>query len=344
MSEQDTLSVEKAKSYRLRSTIPLWKKALLITLIGINQFIYLMPKPFKGAMPYFGNRIPDILKDVESILVSGHLSQGSFQKKFESQFATLTRTKYALAVNSGGTALELVFNALNNPGAEVIIPTDTFVASASAARRASWKIRFADISSANLCLDIDGIEKTIKPETEAIMMVYMFGIIPANLNELVQLCKERNLFLIEDASHAHGASYRGQMIGSIGHAACFSMYATKIITTGEGGVITTSSEEIANRIVQLRNHGKSLTSPLFEEISNNFRLSEIQASIGIHQLELLPEIIEHRQPVAHIYHGILSQRPDMLSCLESDPESQHPFWRFRSTNYAPPAQKVLIPK
>ena len=195
-----------------------------------------------GAKPYFGGKkkIEEITQDIKQVLESGILSLGNYTKKFEKSMASYTNSKYGLAVSSGGSALELVLQSLDLNGAEVIIPTDTFVATANAVIRAAGVPIFADINKETLCLSLDDVKKRRTSKTTGIIYVHMFGLIPASFQKLRDYCNENNLFLIEDAAHAHGAKLNGELAGSLGTAACFSFYATKVLTSGEGGIVTTN--------------------------------------------------------------------------------------------------------
>lgn len=209
----------------------------------------------------------------------------------------------------------------------MIVPTQTCVASASSVVRAGGRPVFADIRRDTLCLDLQDVRRKITADTAGVMAVHMFGLVAPDLGELQALCRERGLFLLEDAAHAHGASLRGAMAGSLGDAACFSFYATKPLTTGEGGMVTTGSRDLYEKLLQHRNYGRSLHGPLFELASNNFRLAEIPAILGKHQLAELPAMVAHRNRIAAIYRQRLQDEP-RLELLGEFPEAHSGCLRF----------------
>ena len=239
-----------------------------------------------------------------------------------------TFVKQTLAgVSSGGTALEIILKAIGIKGREVILPTDTFVATANAVLLAGGTPVFADISKETLALQIESVEQLINGNTAAVITVHMFGLIAHDFFDLKELCMRRNVPLIEDAAHAHGAKIDNLAAGSLGLAAAFSFYPTKVITTGEGGVISTDDKDIFQKILILRNHGKSLDAPVFEEVSNNYRMAEIPAIIGIHQTRLLQQNISLRRSIANQYREALSKHPLISLLPEKTPEA-NVYWRF----------------
>lgn len=280
-----------------------------------------------GAGPWFGKDLDPLMADLRSVLTSGQLVQGPFGAEFEAQCAAMAGTPYAAAVNSGGTALELALLALDVRGKEVIVPTQTFIASANAVTRAGGVPVFADVERDTMCLDPDEVIRRTTPRTAGVLAVHMFGLMAPSLRRIEQWCKDRGLFLLEDAAHAHGASLDGRLAGSLGDAGCFSFFATKVVTTGEGGVVTTARTDIHQAVVSLRNHGRADGRADFDRAGNNFRLTELQAAIGCHQMRLLDEIGSHRRRVAAVYQQRLAASP-ALSLLPQFHEATHAYWRF----------------
>lgn len=279
-----------------------------------------------GAAPWFGPLDP-ILDDIREVLESGVLVQGRHVVEFERRIAAMAGTPFAAAVNSGGTALELALVALNVKGGEVIVPTQTFIASANAVVRAGGTPVFADIERDTLCLDPAEVERLIGPATRGVMFVHMFGLVPPSLRRVEQLCRERGLFLIEDAAHAHGASLDGRFAGQFGDAGCFSFFATKVVTTGEGGAVTTSRADVHAAVVSLRNHGRQAGTTLYDLPGNNFRLMEIQSLLGVHQLAHLEQILDHRARIAAVYRSGLRGVAGIES-LPEFPGTRHAYWRY----------------
>jgi len=231
-------------------------------------------------------------ENVLSVLKSGMLAQGSWVKKFENSFAKFIGARHALAVSSGTAALDLALKAMGvGQGDEVIVPDFTFIATANAVAFQGAKPVFADIDRQTFCLSVPDAEKKITENTKAIIAVHLFGH-PADISGLQSLCKKHDLVLIEDCAQAHGAEYSGRKVGSFGTGA-FSFYPTKNMTSGEGGMVTTSEESIAKKIELLRNHGQS-DKYLHTSLGYNMRMTDIGASIGVAQLEKLNDMNDRR--------------------------------------------------
>ena len=287
----------------------------------------MIEKEIQGASPWFGDDHEIILSEINQILKSGQLVNGKHSKRFESELREMANTKYALAVNSGGTALELALLSLDIKNKEVILPAQTFIASANAIKRAGGIPVFADIDKDTNCLDYDAVKKCINNKTAGIMFVHMFGLLSPIILKIKKLCSEMGMFLIEDAAHAHGASLNGLMAGSIGDVGCFSFFATKVVTTGEGGAITTNRKDIFESVKSLHNHGRNLDSNLFDLEGNNFRLPEISCLLGFHQLKRLKEILNHRRKIAKIYSNSFDKN-QYITSLKLVDDSSHSYWRF----------------
>jgi len=223
---------------------------------------------------------------VLEVLNSGRLSQGPRVEEFESKFAEFTGTKYGIAVNSGTAALQVALMAHVKAGEEVIVPSFTFIATANAVLLAGGKPVFADIEDETYALDPENVKEKITPNTKAIIPVHLYGH-PADMKAIMEIAHDHNLEVIEDASQAHGAEFHGKKAGSFGMG-CFSFYPTKNITTGEGGMITINSKEIAEKARMIRNHG---SKKMYEHeiLGLNLRMNEISAAIGVQQLKRLEE-------------------------------------------------------
>lgn len=281
----------------------------------------------QGAAPWFKDQEKIILSEIKEVLSTGQLVNGNHVKNFENEIKNMANTKYSLAVNSGGTALELALLALDVKNKEVILPAQTFIASANSIIRAGGKPVFADIDINTNCLDPEDVKKRINENTVGIMFVHMFGLLPHSLFEIKNICDEYNLFLIEDAAHAHGARLNGQFAGSIGDVGCFSFFATKVVTTGEGGAITTNRKDIFEKVKSLHNHGRSSDGLLFDLAGNNFRIPEISCILGIHQLKRLDEILNHRRKIANIYFDGLSLISHIKPLVKVQ-DNSNSYWRF----------------
>ena len=284
-------------------------------------------KFIKGAEPFFGKYKKNILKDIEYCLTTGNLSNGKFTNQFEKDLKKYFKSKFALSVSSGGTALELAITALGLKGKEVILPSQTFIATPNAIVKAGAKPVFCDIKIDTGCLDPKEVIKKITNKTGAIMFVHMFGIMTDDIFKIQNICKKKNIFLIEDASHAHGAKINNIFAGNIGDVSCFSLYATKIMTTGEGGFVLTKKRRIFEEIKSLKNYGKNEKDQKFYKLSSNYRLSEISAILGIYQLKMLNKFIQHRNKIANIYLNKLKNN-NFLDFFKKTKNTTNSYWRF----------------
>lgn len=231
-------------------------------------------------------------KAVMEVLESGQLVQGAKVSEFEESFAAFQGVKHAIATTNGTTALTTALIAAGiEPGDEVIIPTFSFVATATSILSANAVPVFVDVEAETFCINPDLIESVITTKTKAIMPVHLYGH-PANMPEIAAIAKKHNLKIIEDAAQAHGAKINGEGIGGWG-AAAFSFYATKNMMTGEGGIVTTNDDDLAARARMVRNHGMN-TQYYHEIIGFNFRMTNLLAAIGVAQLEKLPQWNENR--------------------------------------------------
>jgi len=265
---------------------------------------------------------PDItepeIEAVAATLRSPHLSLGPRLSEFEAAFTALTGVPHAIAVSSGTAGLHLALLALNmGAGAEVIVPSFTFIAAANAIRYVGATPIFVDIDPLTLNLSPAAVEAAITPRTRAIVAVHTFGI-PADMPTLTTLAQRHNLFLIEDACEAIGAtlSTPGQPakpIGSFAHIAVFAFYPNKQITTGEGGMIVTRDPDLAARMRSLRNQGRSPSGHWLQhtELGYNYRLSDIACTLGIGQMHRLPEILARRETIARLYHHHLASETSL---------------------------------
>lgn len=245
-----------------------------------------MVELIKVAVPVVGE---EEIQAVAEVLRSGYYVQGPKVREFEEKFARYIGTKYAVATNSGTAALHIALAAAGiGPGDEVIVPALTFFATVEAVLHQNAVPIFADIDPETYTLDPNDVAKRITDKTKAIIPVHLYGH-PAEMDELMELAEDYNLLVIEDAAQAHGAEYKGKKVGSIGHIGCWSFYATKNMTTGEGGMITTNDEKIAEVARIIRNHGM-ISRDEHVMLGYNYRMSEINAAIGIVQLSKLDKL------------------------------------------------------
>ena len=244
---------------------------------------------------------------IADVFGSGFLTQGKYTQEFEAQFSAFTGAKHSVAVNSGTAALEVILRALGVEGGSVIVPTNTFMATALAAIHAGNRVIFADSDPETLSLDVDDVARRIEPDTRAVMLVHIGGIITPRFQELQALCESRGLFLIEDCAHAHGSSIDGRSAGTLGVAGAFSFFPTKPLTTGEGGMVTTDDDGVAERARMIRNQGKDPNQGgHIGELGHNYRLSEVTAMIGVQQMHRAEEFLEDRRRIARFYDQALA--------------------------------------
>lgn len=259
--------------------------------------------------PFFGEEEKQaIIKPLED----GWVSQGVMTAEFERIFARFIGVKYALALSSCTAALHLSLVALGiGPGDEVIIPAFTYVATANAVEYVGAKPIFVDIDPFTFNIDPRQVEAKITPRTKGIIPVHLFGL-SSPMASIWELKEKYRLKIIEDAACAHGAEYQGQKVGQLGDIGCFSFHPRKIITTGEGGMITTGSPSLYTLIEKLRSHGASLSDlvrhagnnsplPSFDILGYNYRMTDLQAAIGIEQVKKLNWIITERIRRANLY-------------------------------------------
>lgn len=273
------------------------------------------------AEPTLGKEEEELVLDT---LRSGWISStGKYIQIFEEEFAKFCGVKYAVAVSNGTAALHLAITSLGiGPGDEVIIPSLTFVATANAVSYTGAKPIFVDSEKETWNIDPRQIESKINERTKAIIPVHLYGH-PANMGRIKQIAKKHNLYIIEDAAEAHGAMYKKKMVGSIGTLGCFSFYGNKVITTGEGGMITTNSYALSQKIRILRDHGASRTRRYYHPlIGYNYRMTNIQAAIGVAQLRKIKEILTRRHAIGTLYQKLLSPLSLSLSLITLQPKAK----------------------
>ncbi len=230
---------------------------------------------------------------VRKVLQSGMLVQGEKVKSFEKAFANYIGVKHAVAVTNGTIALDATLKALKiGPGDEVIVPAFSFIAASNCVLFQRAKPVFADIDQRNFNMEPSDANAKITAKTKAIITVHMFGQ-PAKMEELQEIAQNHDLFLVEDAAQAHGAEYEGRKVGGLGDVGCFSFYATKNMTAGEGGIIMTNNDELARRARLLRNHGQTEKHHHII-LGYNYHMTELSAAVGLVQLKKLEKLNEKR--------------------------------------------------
>lgn len=255
-------------------------------------------------------------------------SKGEFIEKFENTFAQFTRAPFALSVFNGTVALHVALKALAlPPGSEIIVPTLTYVASVNTIVEAGYVPVFADSTLDTWQLDVAQIKKHITPKTRAIMAVHLYGQM-GDMHELKLLCEQHQLKLIEDCAEAFGSSYQSQHAGTIGDVGTFSFYGNKTITTGEGGMVICRDEQLFKRMAKLKNQGVCPEKQYWHDvIAYNYRMTNIQAAIGLAQLEQADWILKRKKEIAAFYRHHL-QDISNIQFQKELPDRTHSYWMF----------------
>ena len=279
-----------------------------------------MNQPLKDLIPisdikFKGNEIKYVRDAVESTWVS---SIGPYIDKFEMEFAETMDSAYAVSVNNGTSALLLALNALGiGRGDEVIAPSFTFAATINAIIYAGASPVLVDSSESHWNMDANRIEELITNKTKAIIPVHLYGH-PCDMESVLAISTKHNLFVIEDAAEAHGASVLDRKVGSLGTIGCFSFYGNKILTTGEGGMCLTQDEEIDHRLRKIRDHGMNKNRRYWhDEIGFNFRMTNLNAALGVAQLEQLSVFLSRRKILSDIYDKGFSSLSGKLSTYKN---------------------------
>ena len=298
---------------------------------------------YPRAKPYFSEvDRKEIVSKIDGILESGHIAQGKYVAEFEDKFSEEVGSKYGIATNSCTSALEVSIRALGVKNKTILVPTNTFVASVNSIILSGNTPLIVDINEETLCMSLDSISENMSNDVGAILWVHMAGLVTTDVLVAREICKKLNIHLIEDAAHAHGASVydshydRIFKAGNIGDVGCFSFYPSKVLATGEGGMITTNSDEVADRCRIMRYHGVTRAEGDLEGVdygvtahypSQNFRMTETSAIIGISQLSNLQKFTRKRNHIADSYSFGLKD-VDGISILPSSDFSYSSYWNY----------------
>jgi len=247
-----------------------------------------------------GNERKYILECLDTGWIS---SEGEFIKRFEREFSQYVGRQYGIAVSNGSAALDIAIEAIGiKPGDEVIMPAFTIISPALSVVRAGGIPVLVDTNPATWNMDVDQIESRITPKTKAVVVVHIYGL-PVEMDKVLALCKKHNLILVEDAAEMHGQTYNGKMCGSFGDISIFSFYPNKHITTGEGGMIVTDQEALAQKCQKLRNLAFEPNGRRFvhHELGWNYRMTNMQAALGVAQLEKIGMHLEKKRETGRLY-------------------------------------------
>jgi len=252
------------------------------------------------AIPELGEKELKYL--VDAFLSTWISSSGKYIELFEQKFSSFCDCQYGAAVSNGTVALHLALKTLGiKEGDEVIVPDLTFVATINTVLYCNATPVIVDVEKDSWCIDPHEIEKAVTPRTKAIIPVHLYGQ-PCNMDQIMDIAKRKDLFVIEDCAEAHGACYKGRKVGSFGEIGCFSFYGNKVITTGEGGMCVTNSSELNEQMRILRDHGMSKRKKYWHDlIGYNYRMTNLQAAIGVAQVERIDEILSERKKIETNY-------------------------------------------
>jgi perosamine synthetase len=255
--------------------------------------------------------------EIQSVLEplrSGWLVQGPKVQEFESKWSSFTKSEHSIAVTSCTSALHLSLAALGiGPGDEVVVPAFTWISTANVVEHLGASVVFVDVDIQTFNIDVSQIEQKITPKTKAIIPVHLFGL-PADMDPIIETARRYSLSVLEDAACGFGSTYYGAHVGTLANAGCFSFHPRKAITTGEGGMVTTSDDKMAARIRRLRDHGASISDlqrhvgqkpyllPDFPDAGYNQRMTDIQAALGSAQMDRALAIVQERQRLANRYN------------------------------------------
>jgi perosamine synthetase len=286
-----------------------------------------MKRHIAVARPAFqGNEKAYVMDCLETSWIS---SAGKYIEQFEQSFGTLVHCKHAIATSNGTVALHLALLAYDvKPGDEIIVPTLTYVATANAVKYCGATPVFVDSEPCTWNIDPAKVVKKLSSRTKGIIAVHLYGH-PVDMDPIMALAREYKLFVIEDAAEAHGAQYKGRVIGSIGDIATFSFYGNKILTTGEGGMVVTNYDWVDAKLRLLKGQGMDPNRRYwFPVIGYNYRMTNLQAAIGLAQLESASWHLQRRREIARRYSEHLRKLSDYVEFHNEAPWARHAFWMY----------------
>lgn len=269
--------------------------------------------------------ISNVMEAVKSGWIS---SKGPFIHEFEDSFSHFVGCEHGISTSNGTTALHLALTALGvGKGDNVIVPDFTFISPINTILYNGATPKLVDSKEEYWNLDPDKIESLIDENTKAIVAVHLYGH-PVDMGQIIKIAKEHDLYVVEDCAEAHGATYKGKMIGTFGDISCFSFYGNKIITTGEGGICLTNDQDLSDRMVMLRDHGMKPESRYWhDEVGFNYRMTNVQAAIGVAQVERISKLIEMRRKIASLYNNRL-KKIDGLVLQPQMPWAKSVYWLY----------------
>jgi dTDP-4-amino-4,6-dideoxygalactose transaminase len=269
----------------------------------------------------------EVAKVLESGILTNRLGEGPMNKAFQKELADYLGVKHVLTVSSGTAALHSALLAAGVKGGdEVIVPPFTFVATANVALLVGARPVFADINPRTYSIDPTKFKKAITKKTKAVIPVHLYGH-PADMDPIIEIAEDKGIVVVEDCAQSIGSEYRGKATGSIGNMGCFSFYASKNMTTGEGGAVTTNDDELAEKVWKIRRHGEKEEYQC-EMLGHNYRMPEIQAAIGRVQLKKLPSFLESREKNATVLTEGLREKVTSLDPPVVEEWAKHSWYLY----------------
>ena len=284
----------------------------------------------KYSLPYSENDKKYILNHIDNVLEKGYLTDGGeYVDLFEKSWANIVGVKHSIAVNSCTTALELILKCIDVKSCSVVVPTYTFFATPLSVHLAGAKVLYADISRNTMSLSLKTIKQAVRPDTKAVIIVHVGGIITDEIVSIREWCDTNDIFLIEDAACAHGASFKQRNVGNFGHFAAFSFHHSKVLTSGEGGMIVTKSDEYANKIKRMRAIGLDREINNWEvfELGNNYKLPETSAVLGLLHCRKSDQIFNERREIAKFYNENINFNEN-ISSFRINPEVVSGYYKY----------------
>lgn len=285
-----------------------------------------MKKIFVAAPTLSGNEKKYVNECLDTSWIS---SSGKYINEFETSFSKYIGMKHAISCSNGTVALHLPLLALNiGPGDEVILPTFTYIATANAVAYVGAKRVFVDCDPQTWAINSIEIEKKITPRTKAIIVVHLYGH-SADMDPIIEIAKKHNLFIIEDCAESLGASYKSKLTGTFGIISTFSFFGNKVITTGEGGMIVTNDDELANKMRIFKGQGMDPNKRYWHTvIGYNYRMTNIEAAIGLAQLEQIDTFLKYRKKIANWYNEALSPLNNFIELPSELHWADHCYWMY----------------
>ena len=275
-----------------------------------------MPKLIRSSKPFFPeDDIEPLLADIRVVLEEGQFRNGEHVKTFENMVARYIGVGGAVAFDSDSSAYETALRFFNPAGGEVVVCTNSFISVPNSVVNSGGKVVFADIKADTLSMTSESLLQNLTPNTRGVIVTHIAGFPNPDLKTIIKICRDHQLFLIEDATHAIGATVTNQKVGSFGDAAVFAFTPTKILTTGEGGMLITNNSELSEFAMRYRYYGSGPGKTNFADLGRHMMLPEVSAVLGIYQMRRLEEFIKRRNEIAKIYNEAFKDKPGLQTIV-----------------------------